>query len=133
MSEGQVDRSPDPLAAGPADRHYWILTVEGALQGVGFRAFVHRLANEEGIAGDVRHAGEGAALQLHGSRPALERFRERLGAELPSAARIDAYGVFHAGEGAGWIREFRIVEDPSYGALRGSISVVADRAAGGRS
>lgn len=54
--------------------------VHGAVQGVGFRYFVQRRADEVGLAGWVRNRPEGTVeLVAEGGRPALERFLEQLG------------------------------------------------------
>ena len=66
------------------------LDLRGAVQGVGFRPFVHRLAVTEGLAGFVHNTGYGAALEVEGPAGAVERFRTRLRAELRAPARIDA-------------------------------------------
>ena len=64
------------------------LTIRGQVQGVGFRPTVWRLAHEMGLAGDVRNTGDGVEIRLWGDDG--ERFTERLRAELPALARIDA-------------------------------------------
>lgn len=62
--------------------------ITGAVQGVGFRPFVHRLACELELDGWVRNDGDGVALRVEGSVPALEEFRRRVEADRPPAARI---------------------------------------------
>jgi hydrogenase maturation protein HypF len=66
------------------------LRIRGAVQGVGFRPFVYRLAKELQIDGWVRNDGEGVEAVVRGGADALARFRERLALELPRLARIDA-------------------------------------------
>lgn len=63
------------------------ITVRGQVQGVGFRPTVWRIATELGLNGDVRNTGDGVQIRLWGT--ALDRFAERLRAEVPSLARID--------------------------------------------
>jgi hydrogenase maturation protein HypF len=63
------------IATGSEARRRLRLEVTGAVQGVGFRPFVHRLAVAEGLAGFVRNTGEGAALEIEGAPPAVGSMR----------------------------------------------------------
>ncbi|MDD4888905.1 MAG: carbamoyltransferase HypF [Phycisphaerae bacterium] len=65
------------------------LVVRGQVQGVGFRPFVYRLATDLALAGFVRNDGVGVTIELQADRPRLDRFTQRLRAELPAVARID--------------------------------------------
>ncbi|MGD0013604.1 MAG: carbamoyltransferase HypF, partial [Bryobacteraceae bacterium] len=60
----------------------------GAVQGVGFRPFVYRLAREMGLSGTVLNSGAGLVVEVEGAREQLERFLERLEAERPPAAVV---------------------------------------------
>ena len=62
--------------------------IEGAVQGVGFRPFVYRLAADEGIGGWVLNDGRGVSLEAEGDEAAVARFRERLREDPPPRARI---------------------------------------------
>ena len=66
--------------------------VSGLVQGVGFRPFVYRLAREERLTGDVRNTADGVVIRAWGAPAALARFRNRLAAELPPLAAIEAIG-----------------------------------------
>jgi hydrogenase maturation protein HypF len=66
------------------------IRVRGAVQGVGFRPFVWRLANELRLDGFVRNDAEGVAIEVQGDAGTLERFVDRLAGEAPGLARIDA-------------------------------------------
>ena len=57
------------------------LDMTGAVQGVGFRPFVHRLASTEKLSGFVRNTGDGVSIEVEGATPALERFLTRLDKE----------------------------------------------------
>jgi hydrogenase maturation protein HypF len=64
------------------------LDLAGAVQGVGFRPFVHRLAVAEGLGGFVRNTGAGVSLEVEGPAPAVARFLTRLDAEITPPADI---------------------------------------------
>jgi hydrogenase maturation protein HypF len=64
--------------------------IEGAVQGVGFRPFVYRLAADEELGGWVLNDGRGVFLEVEGDPAAVERFRSRLSAETPPRARVTA-------------------------------------------
>jgi len=64
------------------------LEIRGAVQGVGFRPFVHRLAGEEGLAGWVLNGVRGVELEVQGPHPSLRRLRDRIAGEAPAAAVI---------------------------------------------
>ena len=63
--------------------------VEGVVQGVGFRPFVHRLAGEHALAGWVRNDERGVLLEVEGAGEALARFLERLAHEPPPLAVVE--------------------------------------------
>jgi hydrogenase maturation protein HypF len=62
--------------------------IRGAVQGVGFRPFVYRLATECGLAGWVLNGAAGVVVEVEGPRADLEQFLRRVEAEAPRAARI---------------------------------------------
>jgi hydrogenase maturation protein HypF len=65
----------------------------GAVQGVGFRPAVHRIATELDLGGEVRNDPEGATAEVEGEPAVARTFVERLQAELPPLARLDAIEV----------------------------------------
>src|SRR5271165_1845 len=65
--------------------------LNGAVQGVGMRPFVHRLAVEIGLAGFVRNGADGVTIEVEGDR--IGDFVARLSAEAPPLARIDALTI----------------------------------------
>ncbi len=90
------------------------LRVQGTVQGVGFRPFVHTLAGACGLGGFVYNDAEGVRIELEGAPVALAAFQTRLRAELPPLARIEAlHGEEMAPLGE---RAFRI--EASRGALQ---------------
>ncbi|MGA9115965.1 MAG: carbamoyltransferase HypF [Bacteroidota bacterium] len=66
------------------------LTVTGAVQGVGFRPFVYRLARELGLSGWVRNDGRGVTAEAEGPEDRLFAFRSRLASEKPVHAYIQS-------------------------------------------
>jgi hydrogenase maturation protein HypF len=63
------------------------LQLRGAVQGVGMRPFVHRLATDCDLAGFVRNGPDGVLIEVEGVRVA--EFAARLARETPRLARID--------------------------------------------
>lgn len=64
------------------------IAIRGVVQGVGFRPWVYRLAQEEGIAGRVRNDASGVTIEAFGFEPALDTFLRRLESAPPPAADI---------------------------------------------
>ncbi|WP_461210340.1 carbamoyltransferase HypF [Desulfocurvus sp. DL9XJH121] len=63
-------------------------TITGAVQGVGFRPFVYRLALEAGLTGSVRNTPEGVIIEVQGGEGTVRGFGHDLHAKLPPLARI---------------------------------------------
>jgi hydrogenase maturation protein HypF len=66
------------------------LAVRGAVQGVGFRPFVYRLATELGLRGWVNNSPQGVFIEVEGVRPKLEEFLFRLEKEKPPRSSIQS-------------------------------------------
>ncbi len=66
------------------------IEVRGAVQGVGFRPFVFRLAEDLGLPGWVLNDARGVFIEVEGPRAALERFRARLESEAPPRAIVQS-------------------------------------------
>jgi hydrogenase maturation protein HypF len=66
--------------------------ITGAVQGVGFRPFVYRLATELGLAGWVSNDGRGVVIEVEGSAARTGEFLRRLPEELPSRAFLSTLG-----------------------------------------
>ena len=64
--------------------------IEGIVQGVGFRPFLHRLAEEHGICGWVRNTSAGLEGILEGETPELDLFLTELKTSPPLMAQIEA-------------------------------------------
>ena len=87
--------------------------VEGVVQGVGFRPFVHRLAGELALDGFVLNDERGVLVEVQGSPERVERFLARLRTDAPPLAiveRVLAEPVEPSAE-----RGFRIVESAGGG------------------
>lgn len=67
-------------------RHFLI---EGIVQGVGFRPFVHRLAARLSLNGWARNTAAGLELELEGSTDALDAFQRALRTDPPPLAVIE--------------------------------------------
>ncbi|MFZ2648943.1 MAG: carbamoyltransferase HypF, partial [Burkholderiaceae bacterium] len=65
------------------------IRVRGAVQGVGFRPFVYRLAHELGLAGWVFNDAQGVAIEVQGPTGALQRFEQQLETGAPPLARVE--------------------------------------------
>src|ERR1051325_10262948 len=69
------------------------IRVQGVVQGVGFRPFVHQLATAYELAGHVFNSAAGVVSEAEGTEPALDRMARALREELPPLARIDALEI----------------------------------------
>ena len=67
------------------------VTIRGAVQGVGFRPFVYRLASEMGVRGWVRNSAHGVFIEAEAEPAVLERFVLRLDRERPPRAFIHTF------------------------------------------
>ena len=72
----------------PSPRVRVKLAVRGAVQGVGFRPFIHRLATEMALAGWVNNSPQGVVVEVESPRATLEQFLHRLEIEAPPHCRI---------------------------------------------
>jgi len=64
--------------------------VRGAVQGVGFRPFVFRLASELGLAGWVLNSAQGVFIEVEGGRDVLDQFALRLERSTPPRAILQS-------------------------------------------
>jgi hydrogenase maturation protein HypF len=63
--------------------------VEGTVQGVGFRPYVHRLASELHLGGTVGNDERGVVVEVEGASADVEAFLARLATEAPPLARVE--------------------------------------------
>lgn len=66
------------------------IRVTGIVQGVGFRPFVWRLAQELQLSGWVRNDAQGVEIAAQGTRLQIDALLERLRSEAPVLARVDS-------------------------------------------
>ena len=78
------------IAAASRGRRRVRARVDGTVQGVGFRPYVFRLAEEHGLDGWVANDERGVVLEVEGDGAAVERFLARLPAEAPALATVEA-------------------------------------------
>ena len=69
------------------------IRVEGVVQGVGFRPFVHALAGRYGLAGFVGNDAEGVFAEAEGDPSALARFVDDIGGRAPALAVVERVTV----------------------------------------
>lgn len=63
--------------------------IEGAVQGVGFRPFIYRLAHEMKLAGWVNNTPQGVVIEVEGDGAEIDLFHNRIKKEKPINAVID--------------------------------------------
>lgn len=65
----------------------------GAVQGVGFRPTVHRIATELELTGSVANDPDGVTIEVEGPGTTTATFVDRLRSELPPLARLDGIEI----------------------------------------
>ena len=101
------------------------MVVRGAVQGVGFRPFVYRLATELKLNGWVSNSAQGVFIEVEGRRNFLEQFRSdskrktspRYHSELRSSF-LDAIGTADSKSGKAKSAGKDSVHSPGYRDLR---------------
>jgi hydrogenase maturation protein HypF len=98
------------------------IRVEGQVQSVGFRPFVHKLATHYRLAGSVRNHGGAVGIEVEGESHALDEFMEALVRDAPPLAQVKEI-AFEARTATGEVG-FRI--QPSIAARDGRVVIVPD-------
>jgi len=66
-------------------------TIQGIVQGVGFRPFVFRIAHEQNLTGWVRNTPAGVEIEIQGSDAGLLSFEYALESRLPPLAQVTSH------------------------------------------
>jgi hydrogenase maturation protein HypF len=69
------------------------IDVSGVIQGVGFRPFIYRLANQLGLMGYVANTAAGVTIEVDGTEQAVDRFVKTINLEKPPLATIADFTV----------------------------------------
>ncbi|MEE9465656.1 MAG: carbamoyltransferase HypF, partial [Candidatus Neomarinimicrobiota bacterium] len=69
------------------------LAIQGAVQGVGFRPFVYRLAEELDLTGSVSNTAGGVITEIQGQPKAVSAFTQRVVDEAPPVSHIASIAV----------------------------------------
>ena len=84
-------RARSPSAPQRTTRHERLkIIVRGAVQGVGFRPFVYRLATELKLNGYVSNTAQGVFIEVEGHRNFLEQFQQRIQTQKPPRAIVQS-------------------------------------------
>jgi len=65
-----------------------LITVQGIVQGVGFRPFLHKLALNFNLAGYTLNSPRGVVIEVEGDKESIENFYEAITEKHPAPARI---------------------------------------------
>ena len=88
------------------------ITVKGIVQGVGFRPFAHRLAEELGLRGWVKNTTAGVVIEVEGDKRKIEKFYDGITIRKPHPAQIkEKRIIYQAPRGS---RSFTIRESTSH-------------------
>lgn len=90
MKDGFKKNSAEVIAATAGQTARLQLIIHGAVQGVGFRPFVYRLAGELGLTGWVNNTPRGVHIEVEGPKGELNGFLLRCEKEKPPIAVIQS-------------------------------------------
>jgi hydrogenase maturation protein HypF len=85
-----ADQSVMSTAQGQSSVARLKMTIRGAVQGVGFRPFVYRLAAELELNGWVNNTAHGVFIEVEGARERLDQFLLRVEREKPAISFIQS-------------------------------------------
>lgn len=88
------------------------IKIKGIVQGVGFRPFVWKIANELNLSGTVQNGSDGVSISIEGSDKKVASFIDKIQSEKPTLALISSIEVINK-KNSGF-KKFEIIEsDPS--------------------
>ena len=87
-----------------------IFRVKGIVQGVGFRPFIWRLANELGLSGWVKNDSEGVLIEAIAGNKRLKEFENRILSDAPAAAKVESVSVIKTTVADRALNGFKIIE-----------------------
>lgn len=67
------------------------MVIRGAVQGVGYRPFIYRMAAERGLAGWVQNTASGVVVEAEGDGAGLEAFLLTIDRDKPTTAQIQSF------------------------------------------
>lgn len=88
------------------------IRVYGMVQGIGYRPFVKRLAEENGICGNVMNCGGSVTINAVGDREAMDRFMHSLISNAPNGAKVDKV-TYEVTDNTAAHNEFSIISSES--------------------
>lgn len=71
----------------------WHIHIEGLVQGVGFRPFVYKVANEQNLSGWVNNGVDGVHIRLSADKENAEAFKRRILENPPPHSRIMNHSI----------------------------------------
>ena len=89
------------------------MLIQGAVQGVGFRPFIYKLANELNLKGFISNTNSGVTIDVEGNQKSLNEFISRIKSEKPRHSVISDINVNKL-EPSGY-DDFKIIESESFG------------------
>ena len=83
--------------------------IQGIVQGVGFRPFIHKLVQSYGLKGYIKNSSSGVEMELEGAGDKLESFLAALPEKAPKLAVIERIRTQYKDELCGY-EDFKILE-----------------------
>ena len=78
------------------------ISINGIVQGVGFRPFIHREVSALGLCGFIKNTSSGVEMELEGEREVLEAFVKDLPKKAPKLAVIESVSARYSSDLAGF-------------------------------